>query len=304
MGAVIEAKQLVKRYKLVTAVDGLDLSVPEGSVFGLIGPNGAGKTTTFSMLCGYVRADAGAATVLGTDVGRIYELKGRLTALPQDALLPPHDPVIDSLTFYGRLLGWDRQKARAAAKRALELTDMARWEKARGGALSHGMAKRVGLAQAFLGEPEVVLLDEPTAGLDPVAAAQVRDLVRSLKGRSTVVISSHNLHELEELCDHAAIMSRGKCVQAGAMSEITAANAQVRFVLGKEPPLPMLKQLACVADAEWDAERRLLVARFQDGKFEAEQVIAQVLGVLLQSGIPISGVAKGRRLEERVLELT
>jgi ABC-type multidrug transport system ATPase subunit len=302
--AAIDARGLVKHYRQVTALDGLDLAVPGGAVFGLVGPNGAGKTTTFSILCGFVRPDAGEATVLGTPVREVFRLKGRLSALPQDALLPPHDPVLESLVFFGKLLGWDRQKAKAEARRALELTGMSEWAKARGGALSHGMAKRVGLAQAFLGEPELVLLDEPTAGLDPVAAAQVRDLIRSLKGRSTVVISSHNLHEVEELCDAAAIISRGRVVQAGSMATITAANAQVRFVLGREPPLDRLKALPTVADAEWDPERRLLVARFPDGRFEAEQVIADVLRLLLAEDVPVSGVAKGRRLEERVLEIT
>ena len=122
MTPVIEARGLVKRYRLVTAVDGLDLAVPGGSVYGLVGPNGAGKTTTLSILCGFVRPDAGEATVLGTPVGEVFRLKGRLSALPQDALLPPHDPVFESLTFFGRLLGWDRAKARVEARRALELT--------------------------------------------------------------------------------------------------------------------------------------------------------------------------------------
>jgi ABC-2 type transport system ATP-binding protein len=303
MAVAIQARGLTRSFGAVRALDGLDLEVPEGSVFGLIGPNGAGKTTAFSVLCGFLRPDSGHAEVLGVPAAQVHRLAGRLGALPQDAQLPALEPVLEALVFYGRLTGWDAARARREALAALEQTGMSAWARTRGGALSHGMAKRVGLAQAFLGDPELVLLDEPTAGLDPVAAAQVRELVRSLRGRRTVVISSHNLHELEELCDHAAILNHGKVVQAGPMSALTAADSQVRFVLRAEPPLPLLRQLSAVAAAEWDPERQLLVVRFEGARFVAEDVIAEVLRLLLASGIPVSGVAKGRRLEERVLEL-
>jgi ABC-type multidrug transport system ATPase subunit len=305
--SAVSVAGLVRTYGARRAVDGVSLEVPQGSIYGLIGPNGAGKTTTFSVLCGLLSYDAGTVRVLGQDPRELWRLKGRVGALPQDALLPANDAVGALLMFYGRLAGLPGSAVEAAAKDALKQVGLAEIWYLRAGQLSHGMARRVGLAQAMLiGDPELVLLDEPTAGLDPKSAAQVREFIQALHARGgakrTVIISSHNLVELESMCDRAAILDKGKVVTQGTMEEITEQTKEVRFELGQEPVLAPLKGLPGVGEARWEAERQLLIVRYTGTT--AEKMIAQVLPLLLAAGVPIRGVSRGRSLEERVLELT
>src|SRR5208282_6062001 len=172
---------------------------------------------------------AGEIFILDRSPDSIESLKGKLGVLPQDALLPTGERVGDFLVYLARLQGMTAPEARTAVEKALAEVEGRDWWKTRCGALSHGMAKRVGLAQALLGDPKVVLLDEPTAGLDPRVAYEVRQLIKSRKGRCTLIVSSHNLQELEEICDAAAILDRGRLVGSGSMAELTAATQEVRF---------------------------------------------------------------------------
>jgi ABC-2 type transport system ATP-binding protein len=308
---------LTKRFGSKIAVNSVTLSVVAGSVYGLIGPNGAGKTTTFSMLAGYLRPTAGTVDVLGFAPSAVDALRGRLGVLPQDAVLPATDTVGELLLHLGRLQGLPRDKALEAAHVALDEVAGGTWWAQRCGSLSHGMAKRVALAQAFLGDPEVVLLDEPTAGLDPRVAWEMRQLIKAKTGararQRTIVISSHNLQELEEICDGAAILDRGQLVANGSMAELTAANEEVRIELapgtrrGTEPgqvPLAPIRDLPTVASVDFDDERRELVISIKRELGDAETVIGQVLQILAQNQVRISGVAKGRGLEQRVMDLT
>ncbi len=309
----LRTRRLTKRFGPKTAVDDVTLTVGAGTVFGLIGPNGAGKTTTFSILAGYLRPTDGTAEVLGFAPTAVNELRSRLGVLPQDALLPASDTVGEFLLHMGRLQDLPRDKAIESARRGLEEVSGSDWWKQRCGSLSHGMAKRVALAQAFLGDPEVVLLDEPTAGLDPRIAWEVRQLIKAKRGQRTIVISSHNLQELEEICDAAAILDRGRLVAQGTMAELTAANEEVRIQVASgtkrgtdagQVPLSRLRDLPVVASLELDDERCELVIRFERKAADAETVIGQVLSVLLQNQVRISGVSKGRGLEQRVMDLT
>ncbi len=174
----VHLRKLTKRFGPKTAVDEVTLTIDVGSVYGLIGPNGAGKTTTFSMMAGYLRPTEGSCDILGFKPTAVDELRSRVGVLPQDALLPANDLVGEFLVHMARLQDIPADKALEQAKQALEDVDGKDWWKQRCGSLSHGMAKRVALAQAFLGDPEVVLLDEPTAGLDPRVAFDMRQLIK------------------------------------------------------------------------------------------------------------------------------
>jgi ABC-2 type transport system ATP-binding protein len=306
-------QQVTKRFGPVAAVDSVTLSIEVGAVFGLIGPNGAGKTTTFSILAGYLRPTEGTAEVLGFAPTAVDSLRGRLGVLPQDALLPAGDTVGEFLVHMAQLQGEPRVKAEECARRALEDVAGRDWWHQRCGALSHGMAKRVGIAQAFLGDPEVVLLDEPTAGLDPKVAFEVRQLVASKRGRATIVVSSHNLQELESLCDYAAILDRGHLVASSRMADLTAANEQIRVQVAPgtkrgssdgQVPLSELRGLPIVKAVDFDDEGLEVYVTFERKDADAETVIGAVLGVLLQKKVRISGVSKGRGLEQRVMDLT
>jgi ABC-type multidrug transport system ATPase subunit len=311
--AAVRARRLTKRFATTTAVDDLTFEVGSGAVFGLIGPNGAGKTTTFSMLAGYLHPTYGSIELLGLPPTAVDALRSRVGVLPQDAQLPVTDGVGEFLVHMARLQGMPKNKARECAERALDDVSGRDWWKERCGHLSHGMAKRVVLAQAFLGEPEVLLLDEPTAGLDPRVAWEVRQSILAKKGRCAIVISSHNLHELEEICDAAAIIDRGRLVAGGSMVELTATNEEVRVKVtpgttsgpqAGQVPLSALRELPDVRTVDLDPERLEIVVRFDRGHADAETVIARVLRALLDQQVPISGVTKGRGLEKRVMEIT
>jgi ABC-type multidrug transport system ATPase subunit len=312
-GAAVRLRRLTKRFGPKTAVDDVTLTIPVGSVYGLIGPNGAGKTTTFSMMSGYLRPTEGSVEVLGRRPTDVDGLRSRIGVLPQDAILPANDTVGDLLVHLARLQELPTNKAHDFARNALEEVEGKDWWRQRCGSLSHGMAKRVALAQAFLGEPEVVLLDEPTAGLDPRVAFEMRQLIAAKRGRATIVISSHNLQELEEICDAAAILDRGRVIASGAMSELTAANEEVHVRVAPgtrrgsqsgQVNLAQVRELAMVKAADFDEEGLELVVHFERKQADAETVIAHVLWMLLNNQVRISGVTKGRGLEQRVMDLT
>ena len=302
----IRLTKVTKRFGAKTAVDGVSLKVKAGSVYGLIGPNGAGKTTTFSMMAGFLQPTEGVLEVLGYSPMQVDELRSRIGVLPQDALLPGTDKVGEFLVHMAQLQDIPPDACEEAARAVLSEVDGRDWWGVKCSSLSHGMAKRVQLAQALIGDPEVVLLDEPTAGLDPRVAYEVRQLIKSRKGRCTLIVSSHNLAELEEICDGAAILDRGRLVASGSMNELTASSEEIRIKLSPGPaPVPLVRDLPMVKRVEWDEERRELVVYFERGQgVDAEQVIGAVLWVLLQNQARISAVSKGRGLEQRVMELT
>jgi ABC-2 type transport system ATP-binding protein len=303
MDAAIRLTGLTKAFGPKVAVDGVTFAVPAGSIYGLIGPNGAGKTTTFSLVAGFLRPTSGSAEVLGHAPSNVDALRGRLGVLPQDALLPANENVGAFLVHLARIQNLPQPEV--AARRALEEVEGEGWWAQRCGSLSHGMAKRVGLAQALMGSPEVVLLDEPTAGLDPKVAHAVREVVRRRRGLRTVGISSHNLHELEELCDGAAILDHGRLVTQGSLAQLTAATEEVQFELAAGPvPTAAVRRLEVVTQVDWDERERVMVVGFKREAGQAEDIIAAVLPVLLGEKARISGVTKGRGLEKRVIDLT
>jgi len=299
----IEILEATRRFGTKVAVDGVSLTINRGEVYGLIGPNGAGKTTTFSMMCGYLRPTRGTVRVMGVDPFVDGALKGKIGVLPQDAMLPGGWKVGPLLMYWARLSGLDAPEKEA--RTSLERVGLMEAWGVDTHALSHGMAKRAALAQALMGRPPLVLLDEPTAGLDPRIANQVRQVIREMKDQqTTVVVSSHNLQELEQLCDAAAILDRGKLAQAGTMNELTAQGAEFRVQVARGTIIiPELQSLPGVTSARMEGET-LLHIRFDGQAHRPEEVISRVVGHLLQTGVLILGVSQGRRLEERVLQLT
>ena len=259
----IRLERLSKHFGAKRAVDDVSFEVQEGHCYGLIGPNGAGKTTTFSMMTGYLFPTGGTIRILGADPFEPGALKGKVGVLPQDAILPPTWPVGALLTYFGELSGLSAPEAEA--KRVLEKVQLPETWSMYSNQLSHGMAKRVSMAQALMGSPPVIFLDEPTAGLDPKIAASVRQLIRELKGQHTVVVSSHNLQELEELCDASAILDKGKLVSAATMSELTGQMAEFRVLIARgEVPTFEVKAMSGVKDARMEPNNVLCVTF--DGK--------------------------------------
>lgn len=209
MTALIECQQLSKRFAAQTALDQLSFELHSQQPVALIGPNGAGKSTLFSIICGYQFADSGTIRVMGHTPGAAA-LRGQIGALPQDALFDPDLPLLQQLQFLARLQGFSRAPALTEAQRVCELMGLADKHKVLPSQLSHGMKKRLSIAQALIGSPKLVLLDEPTAGLDPENALNIRRRIEQLADDTRFIISSHNLSELEKLCSQVLFLNQGR----------------------------------------------------------------------------------------------
>lgn len=298
----IVLEKVSKKFGLKEAVKAVSFTVASGQCYGLIGPNGAGKTTTFSMMCGYLFPTEGSIQVLGADPGKPGALKRKVGVLPQDAMLPPSWKVGSLLTYWAKLSGLAAPEKEA--RDALARVELSETWNVLAGALSHGMAKRVAMAQALMGSPLVILLDEPTAGLDPKIAATVRGLIKELKEKHTVVVSSHNLQELETLCDATALLDRGALVKAATMVEMTSLAAEFRVKVARgDVPLEEVKALAGCGSAVLEPAG-VLVVRYDGQQVPAEEMITRTLKLLIERDVLILGVTRGVSLEDKVLQLT
>jgi ABC-2 type transport system ATP-binding protein len=307
--AALRFSEVRKRFGATRALDGLNLEVPRGSFFGLIGPNGAGKTTAFSLACGFLQADGGELEILGERGFDIARLKGRLGALPQDATLGRETRCQEHLRHFARLQGLSPQQAQQQADQRLDEVGLADRATHRVKTLSHGMLRRLAVAQALLGEPELVLLDEPTSGLDPRHAHEVRELLKQVRtaGR-TVVVSSHNLHELESLCDQVALVDRGVVVTAGPMDVVTGRGQEITIAIGAgsdgQTLLEAVQKAVGEGEVKWEPQpRRFQIVVRANGERTAEDVIGSVLRVLLDAGARISEVRRGSSLEQKFLQI-
>jgi ABC-2 type transport system ATP-binding protein len=307
-------REVRKHFGATKALAGLTLEVPRGSFFGLIGPNGAGKTTAFSLACGFLKQDAGEVEILGNSGFSPQLLKGRVLAMPQDAVLGRETRCLEHLIYFGRLQGLSSSAATREADRVLAEVGLADRRNARTKTLSHGMLRRLAIAQALLGQPELVLLDEPTSGLDPRHAHELRELLRRTRAAGrTVVVSSHNLHELEQLCDHVAFIDRGVVLASGPTEVMTGRGQEVEIDLSAGPaPIDAVTGAInsqasgpSAARVSWDDERRLLRIVFQPApERQPEDVIGVALSALLAGGARISGVRRGQSLEKKFFEIT
>jgi ABC-2 type transport system ATP-binding protein len=217
----IEVDHLQKNYGSLAAVNDLSFSVKRGEIVGLLGPNGAGKSTTMRILTGYLPATSGSVKICGLPVASHPELtKHHVGYMPENNPLPDDLRVSEYLWFRGRLKEVPRAKLRQRIDEVLELCDLKRSRHRILGRLSKGTKQRVGIAEAILAEPAVIIMDEPTIGLDPHQILIVRDLISSLRGRMSVIISSHILPEIEVTCDRVLIINGGRIVAAGSPAEL------------------------------------------------------------------------------------
>ena len=218
----VEARNLMKQYGVLRAVDGVSFQVKRGEIFGFLGANGAGKTTTLRMLCGLVRPSAGTAMIDGFDIQtQPLEAKARLGYLDEDPFIHPHlnaREFLDYVSDLYRMPGGPERQQRA--ERLLRLFELADRTDLIGG-YSHGMKQKIGLASLLIREPSVLLLDEPTNGLDPRSARLVKDLIEELAARgTTVLLSTHILEVAQALCRRVTIIDRGRLVATGTMDEL------------------------------------------------------------------------------------
>ncbi len=230
----------------IVAVRDLNLRVDAGQVYGLLGPNGSGKSTTLKIILGLVSPTRGKTEIFGRDSSRVASREA-VGFLPESPYFYKYLTAAETLRFYGKLCG---MRGPRLSKRIEELLDLVRLTEARNRRLrgfSKGMLQRIGLAQALVHEPQLVILDEPTAGVDPVGSREIRDLILDLKRRGiTVLLSSHLLEQVQEVCDRVGILANGVLVREGTMTELLAVQNQTQIVLeGARPEL--LTQIAALA---------------------------------------------------------
>lgn len=218
---MIQVDNLTKRYGPVTAIHDVSFSVDKGRIVGFLGPNGAGKSTTMKILSCFMPATGGTARVAGYDVfSQSLEVRRRIGYLPENAPLYPDLSVASYLDFVAEIKGVGRADRRGRVADVMERCFVTDMQNRLIGKLSKGYRQRVGLAQALLGDPEVLILDEPTIGLDPRQIAEIRALIRSLAGQHTVILSTHILPEVSMVCDGIIIINDGRIVAQGTESEL------------------------------------------------------------------------------------
>ncbi len=246
---MIEVQHVTKRYGRVTAVDDVSFRVERGEILGFLGPNGAGKTTTMRILTGYMPASEGRANVAGFDIfEHPIEAKRRIGYLPEAPPLYPEMTVREYLDFVSRIKGVPSAERRQRVTTVMERTHVADMADRHCGKLSKGYKQRVGLAQALIHNPDVLILDEPTAGLDPKQIIETRDLIRGLAGDHTIVLSTHILPEVAQTCQRVVIINRGRVVAVDTPDNLTARlkGAETMYVhvdAGSEEAGPALAQI-------------------------------------------------------------
>jgi len=246
---VIEVQHLTKRYGPFTAVDDVSFKVEKGEILGFLGPNGAGKTTTMRVLTGYMPATDGKALVAGYDVfDQPIEAKRRTGYLPETPPLYPDMTVRDYLTFVARIKGVPRQERKARVETVMERTRVADMAKRHCGKLSKGYKQRVGLAQAIIHNPDVLILDEPTAGLDPKQIIETRQLIKELAGDHTIILSTHILPEVSQTCQRVVIINKGRVVAVDTPENLTSRlrGSETMYVQVDAPGADVIGALSAV----------------------------------------------------------
>lgn len=231
----IQTENLCKSYGAVKALDGLTLSVEQGTVFGFLGPNGAGKSTTIRLLTGLARPTSGSGQVAGVEISNSLKLATHIGYLPEEPGFYSWMTPVEFLEYIGRLFGLKPQDYRARAYELLELVGLAESRKRRIGGFSRGMRQRLGLAQALVSQPQVLLLDEPVSALDPAGRKEVLELITQLRSRCTIFMSTHILADVERVCDSVGILNHGKLVVEARQDELLARYTIPAFELECEP---------------------------------------------------------------------
>lgn len=224
------------RRQKVIAVKDLNLEVPEGQVYGLLGPNGSGKSTTLKILLGLVTPTQGETRIFGED-SRDYRSHREVGFLPENPYFYKYLTAEETLRFYGKICGLGGKTLTTRIKELLELVGMEDARHRRVGGYSKGMLQRIGLAQALIQDPRLLVLDEPTAGVDPLGSRQIRDLILELKKRGkTVLLTSHLLEQVQEVCDRVGIMARGIMMREGRLDELVTIEGQTAYLVENAPP--------------------------------------------------------------------
>jgi ABC-2 type transport system ATP-binding protein len=275
---MIRVQNLTKRYPGVTAVDGISFTVDSGQIVGFLGPNGAGKTTTMRILTGYMPATSGSVRVAGFDVReQSLEVRRRIGYLPENNPLYPEMRVREYLLYRARLKGVPARELWERLSEVVEMCGLKDVTRKIIGQLSKGYRQRVGLADALIHEPELLILDEPTIGLDPSQIHQVRELIKNLARHHTLLLSTHLLPEVEMTCDSVIILNRGRIICSDKIGNLTRRGAlRVEARGPREEVTAALQQLPAVTNIKTKQDGDYVVCQIETGGTDARDQIFEV----------------------------
>jgi ABC-2 type transport system ATP-binding protein len=300
LNLAIETKNLTKRYDRLVAVDNLNLKVKRDTIHSFLGPNGAGKTTTIKILVGLLKPDTGSVKILGRELGwDNAEVRSRIGYMPELPKLPKHLKGTELLDIYGRMYNMTKEQREKKIPRLLEMFGLKERGKDLIGKYSKGMQMRLGMAQALLNKPELVILDEPSIGLDPVGMVEVREIMKGIaKEGVTVFLSSHLLHEVEQVSTYVTIINKGVAVASGTIEQI---SAKIKGPVTIEAEVDKLsktvtkkvKELPFVTSVNREGKKLLVGLKTrEDVRSQVSQAITSGGGVVISMNI------KGKGLED------
>jgi ABC-2 type transport system ATP-binding protein len=241
LNSIIETTALSKTYSSfrktnVLALEDISLSVLPGTIYGLLGPNGAGKTTLVKILLSVTYPSKGSARILGSDISD-YSIRKRIGYLPENHKFPLYLSGEEVLRYFGRMSGTEEDKLSSRIDELLALVKLSNWKKRKIKTYSKGMMQRLGLAQALINDPDLIFLDEPTDGVDPIGRIEIREILSLLKDKGkTIFINSHLLSEIEMICDRVAILNKGRLIKEGTVRELTERHEE--FIIRTETDIP------------------------------------------------------------------
>lgn len=307
---MIEVKNLTKRYGKHLAVDDLSLTVEKGQIYGFLGPNGAGKSTTMNIMTGYLGATSGEILINGHDILREpQEAKKCIGYLPEQLPLYMEMTVWEYLNFAAELKKIPKDEVKKQIEKVAKLTRLEEVQNRLIHNLSKGYKQRVGLAQAILGFPEIIILDEPTVGLDPKQIIEIRELIRTLAKNHTVILSSHILAEVREVCDYIMIIAKGKLVASDTPENLEnlmsgTGHVELEAKTSMEKARAILKEIPQISKAEYQEETKESVTVRIESEGQSD-IREQLFFAFAKEGIPLLTLKLNKStLEDIFLELT
>ena len=297
MEPAIRCENLTKHFRDVVALDGVDLEVPAGTIFGFLGPNGAGKTTFIRLLTGLDRPTAGLATVLGQDVRATSQsLRQRTAYLDQAPQFYSWMTGRETVEFIGGLFGLKGKELSLRADQVLEDTGLTSAAKRRVGGYSGGMKQRLGLAQALINEPALLFLDEPASALDPAGRRDILDIISGMRGRATVFMSTHILADVERVCDRVGVINRGRLVVESSLEELQQQHARPIFILEPEPNQEetVTTLVRAIEERPWCTSVTTEHGEIRISASDTLSAGTEVLSLAVESGIRLIGFRRDR----------
>lgn len=299
----VETNGLTKVYssafgkKKVQALTELDLSVAPGTIFGLLGPNGAGKTTLVKLLLGITYPTVGSARLLGQNINN-YKIKSKVGYLPENHKYPPYLSGGEVMRFFGRLSGLESKYLDKRIDELLDMMKLLKWKKTKVKAYSKGMMQRLGLAQAMINNPEIIFLDEPTDGVDPIGRKEIRDILIELKKQSkTIFLNSHLLSEVEMITDRVGILNKGKLLREGTVQELTEKKEEYLLSVDEKADVTTVDEI-----------NKKIITKLNDGRYSLRVSdtieLNKIIDGLRNKGIMINEIIKHKNtLEEMFISL-